>query len=206
MNLKLILSTSCLAASAYVAHAQLIFWDPANGGNGHYYQPVLTLADWETANTAAVAQGGYLVSLTSAAENDFVSSLVQNPAYWSTLEAGGNVFGLGPWLGGLQPAGSSEPDGGWLWSSGEGLLANTYTHWDVSQPDEFLAQDQNRLSFYSRDWNTFGVQKTWDDANGLGQRTYIIEYSASPVPEPEEYAAFAGIALVAFGIFRRVRR
>jgi hypothetical protein len=49
-------------------------------GNGHSYQ-VFTTSDgsgvtWYDARTAAIQMGGYLATVTSQAENDFVSSLL----------------------------------------------------------------------------------------------------------------------------------
>ena len=59
----------------------------------------------------AVKRGGYLATITSAEENAFVFALIRdNPALWAHRPSG-NSFG--PWIGGYQPAGSSEPADGW---------------------------------------------------------------------------------------------
>ncbi len=87
-------------------------WDVASGGNGHTYRVVATstVISWDAANAAAIGAGGYLATITSAAENAFVFSLIDEPTYWNQA---GN--GHGPWIGGYQLRGASEPDGGWSW-------------------------------------------------------------------------------------------
>jgi Tol biopolymer transport system component len=91
-------------------------WPVSSGGNGHFYQAVATPGDigWDQAQAAAKAAGGYLATITSKAENDFVFALVDRDQFWSRSSA---LFG--PWIGGLQPPGSSEPDHGWSWPTGE---------------------------------------------------------------------------------------
>jgi hypothetical protein len=121
-----VLACVALLAAPQTSHATLSCWALSEGGNGHAYEPVLADVTWEQANAAATAKGGYLATITSAAENSFVYNLVTAPAYWV------NEYG-GPWLGGFQPAGSSEPAGGWSWVTGE---AWGYTNWWWdNQPD-----------------------------------------------------------------------
>lgn len=60
---------------------------------------------------------GHLATITSAAENQFVSSIGDLRLYW---------------LGGYQPPGSQEPAGGWTWITGEPFAFN---NWDVTEPN-----------------------------------------------------------------------
>ena len=55
------------------------------GGNGHWYEPVAVgeFISWDDANQAATDAGGYLVTITSAEENDFVFSLIDSDEYWT---------------------------------------------------------------------------------------------------------------------------
>ena len=88
---------------------------------------------------------------------------------------------IGPWLGGYQLAGSSEPGGGWLWvPDGESF---GYTHWAPGEPSNSYGIE-DRLHFYfdssfvrSSYWND-----TVDDAGLVG---YIIE-----IPEPATILLF----------------
>ena len=92
---------------------------------------------WEEANKAAQAMGGHLATITSAAENDYVYSLVANDdRFW--YKYGTDLIGLGPWLGGYQPPGSPEPSGGWRWVTGEPF---TYSNWASGQPDNYRGED-----------------------------------------------------------------
>jgi acetyltransferase-like isoleucine patch superfamily enzyme len=72
---------------------EYIQWNSASGGNDHMYEVVVIPEgiSWSDANAAALAKGGYLVTLTSEAENTFVKDiLVVNPiigsmqrSYWT---------------------------------------------------------------------------------------------------------------------------
>lgn len=86
-------------------------------GNGHRYRAVSVPGgiSWTNARQAAANMGGYLASPTSAAENNFIFSLINDPKYW-VFDPG---RAMGPWIGLYQPPGSPEPDGGWTWVSGE---------------------------------------------------------------------------------------
>src|SRR4051812_31688872 len=104
---------SSLCASVGRAAAPSLY-----AANGHSYEAVLTPngITWAAANTAAQAasfngQAGNLATLTSGGENTFAFNLINNVAFWQVVGSDSR----GPWLGGLQPAGSSEPAGGWSW-------------------------------------------------------------------------------------------
>ena len=85
-------------------------WEVSAGGNGHWYKAVALTNDitWTEAERLARIEGGYLATITSTAENDFVFRLVNAPEFFSADN------GDGPALGGFQRAGAAEPDGGWL--------------------------------------------------------------------------------------------
>ncbi|MCC6124461.1 MAG: hypothetical protein IT426_05850 [Pirellulales bacterium] len=83
---------------------------------------------------------GWLVDINSAAENAFVYSLIEatnHPGFWFP-ELGGGI-GLGPWIGGFQPADSPEPGGNWQWVTGSAFTdANgtptQYSNWFTGYP------------------------------------------------------------------------
>lgn len=103
-----------------------IQWATSAGGNGHYYIPVSVPGSitWTGAKRAAEQVGGYLVTITSKAENDFVFSLIDDGQYWNES--------TGPWIGGYQPKGSAEPAGGWRWVTDEPF---SYSNWQSVPPD-----------------------------------------------------------------------
>ncbi|TAL00532.1 MAG: hypothetical protein EPO07_09535 [Verrucomicrobia bacterium] len=165
------LSTSVLfLLCGFTLHAQSwVQWDPAAGGNGHWYKAVINTNhfNWTQLDQIAHSEGGYLATITSSNENDFVFSLINAPEFFQGI--GGN--GSGPAIGGYQPNGSSEPAGGWLWETGEPW---SYTAWAPGQPDNGGGVE-NRAHFWS---GTQGVPTpTWNDLTADDQNLggYIIE-------------------------------
>jgi hypothetical protein len=104
-------------------------WRVEDGGNGHWYQgrrygPSGT--SWTIARNDAIVRGADLVSLNSLQERQWVfAHVASSPALWTTT--------LGPWVGGMQPPGSVEPGGGWIWVDGSAVYAGFY--WNAHHPD-----------------------------------------------------------------------
>jgi hypothetical protein len=174
------------------AEAAPIRWS----GNGHYYDAITGAPNginWYYASAAAQASTfmgvpGYLATLTSQEEDDFVASAFPTAA-WEAY-----------WLGGFQPTGSPEPDGGWQWVTGE---AWAFTNWALGEPSNSdfgpTMPSEDGLQFYgldpSRDgkWNDLYRER---DSVFLGHvNGYVIEY---PVPEPSQLCLLAagGLALL----------
>jgi hypothetical protein len=151
------------------AWSQLVQWRVADGGNGHYYEVVSAPGGvtWGNANLSAGNRGGYLATITSAAENAFIFKLAeQDETVWRS--------GYGPWLGGIQAQGSSEPAGGWSWVTGEPF---TYLNWSPGQPNN--NQNEDRIQFggqanRSSKWNDVGANTT-DFTLG-----YVVEHNQHP--------------------------
>lgn len=108
-------------------------------GEIHFYEVVYVSSgnlNWYQAAYLADDAGGYLASVTSKEENAFVFDLVSDQKYFWIFPKGGpnNHFeiSIGPFLGGYQPEGSAEPDGGWSWLSGEPW---SYSNWAVNLDD-----------------------------------------------------------------------
>ena len=144
-------------------------WERSAGGNGHWYKAVVAPREltWTEADQLARAQGGYLATITSAAENAFVFNLVNGPEFFKP--------GRGPALGGFQLDRAPEPDGGWCWVSGEPW---NYSNWHAREPSNgrhISLGTEDRLQFYSGIPKTPGA--TWNDVNrndtDLGG--YVIE-------------------------------
>lgn len=169
---------------ANISNAVLVEWQVSSGGNGHLYE-VVSVPDgisWIDAKEAAEQRGGFLVTLTSEKEDQFVYNLLDSSmvtaANWS------------PWLGGFQPAGSAEPDGNWKWVTGEPF---NYTNWYVGEPSNSGNEGEDSLVYYyeSHQWNDllgFNAPSTYIYPIG-----YIVEY----IPEPASLLllALGGMAL-----------
>ena len=117
MGRKLLITCAiavALFAGGNVATAAPVQWTIAAGGNDHYYDYVTSTLVWDDAKVAAesstyLGSPGYLVTITSLDESDFVFGTV----------AGGEELYF--WLGGYQDHAApdySEPSGGWRWVSG----------------------------------------------------------------------------------------
>ena len=77
---------------------------------------------WDTATEAAEAQGGYLVSILSEGESDFVNALSYPAA------------GDGPvTIGAVRLSGGNDNTQDWLWASGEPW---GFTNWDAGIPND----------------------------------------------------------------------
>ena len=156
---------------------------PSNSGqiylwtlNNHRYLPVLVTngVTWDEANAAATAVGGYLATLTSGAENDFVFGLIDRPEYWRTWPTNPPAAS-GPWLGGWQSAGAAEPAGSWRWLTPEPF---DFTAWMPGAPDNAASPfgaNEDRLAFASAAANT--RSNRWNDLPGaLRLPGYVIEF------------------------------
>lgn len=107
---------------------------------------------WAQAEAEAVAAGGHLVTIRSAAENQAILD-----------RFGGNTL----WIGLRR----SSPNGPFEWSSGEPV---TYTNWFSGQPDNYLGiEDSVAMS-----WVTH-PDGQWNDLPSSGQFYGVIE---SPNP------------------------
>jgi hypothetical protein len=149
-----------------------IKWDAGLGGNGHWYKGAVntTGLNWTQADQIARDEGGYLATITSAAENDFVFNLVNDPQFFSGN--GGN--GSGPALGGVWTNSTSPAGADWTWETGEPW---SYTAWAAGQPD---FPGETRLQFWS------GVQgnpsPNWNNLSPTDSNLggYVIEREDYP--------------------------
>jgi len=142
-------------------------------GNGHWYELVTGTSGWTAAKSAAESSTyldmpGYLATITSQAESDFVFGTVAPEAQ-------------GLWLGGYQDITApdySEPAGGWRWVTGETWA---YTNWaddpGVEQPDDGAGLE-HYLETYKSDY------PQWNDNQEPQPKGHIIEYGITVIPAP----------------------
>ncbi len=158
----------------------------AEGGNDHYYMVIDSSVSWETARTEAAALGGYLVTITSQDESD-----------WLMLNFGTDYRHIGAY----QPNNDLEPDGNWQWVEESGDEWS-YTNWANGEPNDSPADVKSEDVVMI--WNEDGE---WNDAYIGGIRPYFVEFNFNPnlpqeaaVPEP------ATVCLIPSGLLGAIAR
>lgn len=163
----LILAIGCMPA---VGQADPVVWSE----NGNSYEFIFANLTWTQANAAAQAKildgrPGHLVTITSAAENDFVANLV-----------GGDFRA---WIGLTDTA----SEGNFQWVTGEPL---SFTRWSPGEPNNFGGNEDYVEMFNSND--------SWNDRVNTpftpSIAAYIIEWEA---PEPFEIVVIPDTQLYA---------
>ncbi len=197
MLFKRLVGVAGIAVSAMGAQAAPVEWSPGSGGNGHSYEIVIGSLSWTEARDAAATGGGYLATVTSAAEQDFLDALYMPRSVYND----GDFQFATLWLGGSD----AEEEGVWRWvvgpESGQ-LISAGYTNWAPSEPNEFIEGED-----YLGGWYRVDNGSQWNDLpNMLGQelRGYVVEYSPDPdvIPLPATLPLLAA-GVVAIGLARR---
>jgi len=189
-TIAFIVGLSLAFSAVEQAAAEVTVW------NGHRYESVYVpnRLDWNSANYAAIARGGYLATITSEEENQIVFSLVDSPEFWTV---GGNPFG--PWIGGYQPWGSPEPYGNWRWTVTDEPWS--YSNWDPGEPSD-TEGTENALSFIARSWGARSDK--WNDLPGY----FVLPgYVVESIPEPSSAVllGIGAVGLVACAVQKRRR-
>lgn len=177
----------CAASLAAPSSAATLF-------NGHYYEYVQTNVTWQQALAAAAAatpMAGYsahLVTVTSAAEDDFVSNVLTNSLIWMA-GSDADVEGVWKWVAG--------PEAGQIFF-GPGALPGSYVNWNPGEPNNSGDEDFLHTNINQGNWN--------DVYNSYGGG-YVVEWSpnAVAVPEPASWAMMIGGLALAGLAMRRSR-
>lgn len=164
---------------------------------GKSYEIVKEVKNWTNASACAVARGGYLVQINTAAEDSVVYNAITvgaavSSTYASAADGGGIAY---VWIG----ATDRQTEGTWLWdgdynntgtnfwtgqgSAGAGTgaaIGGNYVNWGgtslgtAEEPDDYIGiQDCGAIGL-----NTWphGIAGEWNDISGLNNMYYVIEY------------------------------
>lgn len=208
-GLLLIFTPVAQAATGQWTIGDPVQWEISDGGNGHFYEYVNTGYHsqnplwWETAEAAAEKAGGYLVTITSQEEDDWI---------WTNL--GGSEL-LHSWIGGYQPNGSEEPAGGWSWVTGEPW---GYEKWAPGEPNNFINDPEyfdniesvvmlGKADDLTNYWNDLPPDSFLGNYGDNYASGFIVEWSSVPprqvvAPEPASMILF-GVGGAAMAFMRR---
>ena len=134
-------------------------------GNGHYYEFINASVNWNTAVSNASASTyfglkGYLVTVTSQGESEFVKTKLNGAQGWLGASDATNE-GDWKWVTG--------PENGTLFWKGDsyGSAQNgEYANWNGSEP--------NNLD--NEDYGQFVTTGSWNDLDGTSELGYVVEY------------------------------
>ena len=164
-------------------------------GNGHYYEVVNETVTWTAAKAAAEASTlygltGYLVTITSAAENTFVSSKISADAWIGASDDGNytsnthaTTEGTWEWVSGpengktftCQPSGQGKQAVA-AHSDCEVHSDTSYENWAANEPNDWPDEDIGQ-----EDYGHIRSNGAWNDyANNQTVNYYIIEYGGMP--------------------------
>jgi hypothetical protein len=179
--------------------------DPVAGTDLYVVGP----GSWTETEAESRALGGHLVTITSAAENDFIFRRV----LLKFVASGGPDLSTRPlWIGLHDPTGASQDDGpggptsdhaaNFRWVSGS---VSTYRNWNApsSQPDDYIRMGTGEY-YGTINWHTAqgnGPGGTWNDAplngsSGFGGNTDGPYYGIAEVPIRSGTLAMTGTGKV----------
>jgi hypothetical protein len=155
-----------VSGSAQAQQPAVVQWRVEDGGNGHWYQVLVspTNVSWFEARGRAQDLGGHLATLTTSDENRWAHAITVNAAgAWGAWNGG---WEFGPWIGGYR---ASPSDVSWKWVTAEPW---DFTAWHPSQPD---SAQQTAVSFGGGG----PTSAVWADTNvDEPVRSFVVEWSA----------------------------
>ncbi len=128
--------------------------------NGHSYYRSTTRQPWFAARASAHAAGGYLTTISSQAEQDFVYlNGVRNPNLAYSFENG-------VWIG----LNDAENEGTFVWENGEPV---TFTYWEQGEPNNANGnEDFVEMKIDNGKWNDYAS----NDAPVTAQLLNVLSY------------------------------
>ncbi|NQT39724.1 MAG: PEP-CTERM sorting domain-containing protein [Planctomycetes bacterium] len=181
-----------------VVQADPVHWSTTSGGNGHYYDFVAGGIGWTSAEAAAAAssfqgQSGYLATITSEAEWDFLKGLPHARGWLGGSDAA--VEGEWRWVTGPE---IGQP----FWDGGISGTSHGFSAWRSGEPNNWQIENYLEVGADS-------VGNAWNDNTLAGPSDgYYVEYGgeASTIPEPSTMVGLVSMGLMGLAIAWRRRR
>lgn len=154
--------------------------------NGHYYEYVPGSYTWAQAKTAASNRTlnglqGYLATITSQTENDFIRSKLSADAWIGGSDDFNHIYNVGSTT--KKYSSQSAAEGRWHWvtgpesgqqfSNGNGspvTSSGMYANWNSGEPNNMGSE--HYLQFYS----SGSSNGRWNDLPASSSLAYVVEY------------------------------
>ena len=153
-----------------------------NGVNGHFYRPIATGATYTNARAASLlttfkGQTGYLVTITSSDEDNFIFNNVPQTSIWFALTDEASearwTIDAGPEKGTLIKINNGQLNGN---------FPNQYNNWAPGEPN-----DSGNEDYAVTKW---GGGNQWNDLPNNFNNPYVIEYGTWTNPDDQTFTEF----------------
>ena len=179
INNSIIATLVCAVIVPTTCFADLTQWRVEDGGNDHYYGMVVTpKQSWYASRDQAETMGGYLASIRSQSENDWIWNTFQigsHEEYWSS-------YWDGPVFGAYRASETEQ----WTWTSGETWGWSNWAWGSGNGPHgaQFIAHGSG--------WDDLGA----NSGNYAGGNiSFVIEFNSIPAPGAAALIALSGLLM-----------
>ncbi|MEP6746474.1 MAG: lectin-like protein [Bacteroidota bacterium] len=156
--------------------------------NGHFYEYVSTTGTWTAAKTAAAAKtylglNGYLTTVTTSAENDFIRQKLSADAW---IGASDDYSYINSATGATTYSNQTLSEGNWYWVTGPAgeigtefstgnnspvAVSGRYVNWNAGEPNN-TGSNENYAELFS----SGATPGKWNDLSNTGTLGYVVEY------------------------------
>ncbi len=163
--------------------------------NGHFYESVASTANWTTSKSNSAGRTylglqGYLATVTSAAENDFIKQTLGTDAWIGLSDSYSEINTA---TGATTYANQGASEGKWYWVTGpekgnQVTTANTpngssvgvpvpgvFNNWNTGEPNNSSSNEN-----YGEIYVSGASPGKWNDLSGSGSLQYVVEYGGLP--------------------------
>ncbi|MCL3781547.1 hypothetical protein EMN47_14240 [Prolixibacteraceae bacterium JC049] len=141
----------------------------AFSGNGHFYEYIVGAEKWDDAKTKAENKSyfgmqGYLATITSATENNFIKQKLAGNGWIGCSDL--NNEGTWKWVTG--------PEAGTTFWANKKTVSGQYSNWEQGEPNEYNGEeDHGHIYSSTGKWNDYKY-------NNGSIHGYIVEYGGTP--------------------------